>query len=354
MNKSHSWTKIYRRIVHIPRRLRKGNQYYQWYVVTRVWTDWKKKHLLPHYTQEFSNERTYGNEVVVIHNGWVHSNGLADRLRGIVSTYLLCKELGREFKLLFTHPFPLDLFLLPNTYDWRIDEKDISFSLQQSRPIFLEVGGESRWQTKKQKAQLKHRLKASKRKQAHIYTNALFAYHEDFKGAFHELFKPSERLQSAIDRELENLGNDYISVSARFMGVLGDFVDTTGVEVLSKDQQNQLLHACVKTLEKIHHQHPDIPMLVNSDSTTFLDHARQLPYVYSIPGHILHLDLTEGARNEEQLYQTYEKTILDFFMIAHATEVYRLQGQWIYSKTGFPYAASLVYGRPFHEAQIVL
>ena len=346
MTQPHLWTKIY----HMPRRLRKRNRYYQWYVVTSMWSKWKKESVLPHYTQDLPNERTCSNEVVMIHNGWVYSNGWADRLRGIVSTYLLCKELGREFRILFTHPFPLELFLLPNTYDWRIDEKDISFSIQQSRPIILEICGQSRWKTKKQKARLKHHLKKSKRKQAHVYTNALFAYHEDFKGAFHELFKPSERLQSAIDRELANLGNDYVSVSARFMGVLGDFVDTVGVEVLPKDQQEQLLQACITTLEKIHRQHPDSPLLVNSDSTTFLDRASQLPYVYTIPGHILHLDVTEAAMDEEQLYHTYEKTFLDFFMIAHATEIYRLQGQWMRSETGFPYAASLVYGRPFHEA----
>lgn len=351
MAKPHLWTKIYGRIYHIPRRLRKRNQYYQWYVVTQMWSKWKKESLLPHYTQEISDEGTYGNEVVVIHNGWANSGGWADRLRGIVSTYLLCKELGREFRILFTHPFPLGMFLLPNTYDWRIDEKDISFSLQQSYPIFLDVCGASRWQTHKQKTHLKQRLKSSKRKQAHIYTNALFAYHEDFKGAFHELFKPSERLQSAIDRELENLGKDYVSVSARFVGVMGDFVDTESVEILPKDKQEQLLRACIETLEKIHHQHPDTPLLVNSDSTTFLDRACKLPYVYTIPGHIIHLDVTEGAMDEEQLYLTYEKTFLDFFMIAHATEVYRLQGQWMRNITGFPYAASLVYGRPFHEAK---
>ena len=347
------WKRINRRASLEVTRGLLANRYYNWYVFSRQLSDDLTGKIQPHYVQG-NEKREKTDEVVVVHNGWTESGGLADRLRGIVSTYLLCKEMGREFRILFTHPFPLEMFLVPNTYDWRIKEKDVIFDWQQATPLCLEIGSESRWQTKRQKAFLRKGIEAAEGKQVHIYTNALFAYFEGFGQAFQELFRPSERLQAAIDRELQTLGKGYVSVSARFMGVFGDFKDTMEGGLLPGDKQELLLSSCIKKLEQIHAKHPEVKMLVNSDSTTFLNRARQFPYVYTIPGHILHLDVTEGTKNDEQLYQTYEKTFLDFFMIAHAAEVYRLQGKWMRSATGFPFAASLLYGKPFHKAKFSL
>lgn len=329
-----------------------ANRYYNWYVFSRQLSDKLRRKIEVHYSNgDRRDESGKSTEVVVVHNGWTESGGLADRLRGIVSTYLLCKEMGRQFRILFTHPFPLEMFLQPNEYDWHISEHDMTFTSTQAAAVCLEVGSESRWQTRRQKAFLLQGIESAGRKQVHVYTNALFAYFEGFGQAFQELFKPSERLQMAIDRELQTLGEGYVSVSARFLGVLGDFKDTMEENELPAEKQELLLQACMTELEQIHQKHPHVRMLANSDSITFLQRAQQLPYVYSIPGHILHLDVTEGTLNEEQLYQTYEKTMLDFFMIAHASEVYRLQGRWMRT-SGFPYAASLVYEKPFHEAKV--
>ena len=347
------WKKMYRRGTwEVMERLR-ANRYYNWHVFSRLLSNYMRKMIEPHYTHEQKKGKTK-NEVVVVHNGWAETGGLADRFRGIVSTYLLCKEMNREFRILFTSPFPLDMFLEPNTYDWRIREDEMTFDWGKATPLCLEVGNETRWQTLRQKAFLRKGIKKAKGKQVHIYTNALFAYFEGFGPAFQELFKPSERLQASIHRELQALGEKYVSVSARFMGTLGDFEDTMKGGLLPKDKQEMLLKACLREVEQIHTKHPNMKILVNSDSTTFLSRARQYPFVYTIPGHILHLDVTEGAQGEEQLYQTYEKTILDFFMIAHAAEVYRLQGKWLRSTSGFPLAASLIYDKPFHETQVSL
>lgn len=331
-------------------KLLKGNRYHNWYVFTKQLSDELEGQILPHYTSAGEEGASEGEEVVVVHNGWTESGGLADRLRGIVSTYLLCKELGRKFRILFTHPFPLELFLVPNAYDWRISKEAVKFSLQQAKPVCLEVGSESRWQAHKQKAFIQRGIEAAEGKQVHIYTNALFAYYEGFGKAFQELFKPSERLQATINKERKTLGEGYVSVSARFMGALGDFTDTTVGDALPEDKKHLLLKACMAQLEQIHQQHPQVRLLVNSDSTTFLAQASQYPFVYTIPGRILHLDVPDGKQDEESLYQTYEKTLLDFFMIAHADVVYRLQGQWMRA-SGFPYAASLVYEKPFKEVK---
>ena len=337
-----------------------ANRYYNWYVFSRRLTDTLREKIEPHYPTTSSsffrkNAPSDKKTVVAMHNGWTESGGWADRLRGIVSAYLLSKEMGYDFRIHFTHPFPLTLFLEPNTYDWRIDPDDLYYTQPQATPVCLEIGSESVWQVKKQKEYLHKAIEQAQGEQIHIYTNALFAYHELFREAFHALFRPTVRLQTAINEQSEILSTNYVSVSTRFMGVLGDFADTVVVSALPPKQKEQLLNACMEQIRKIHKTHPTKKVLVNSDSTTFLSVASQQPYVHTVPGTICHLDTsaTGVETSEETLYQTYEKTLLDFFLIAHAECIYRLEGPWM-RPSGFPYAASLVGGKPFHAIAFTL
>ena len=81
--------------------------------------------------------------------------------------------------------------------------------------------------------------------------------------------------------------------------------------------------------------------MVNSDSITFTERAQAFPYVFVNPGSITHIDNTR-----DKGYETFEKTFLDFFMIANAERIYLLKTGRMY-KSGYPYAASLIYGKPF-------
>ena len=67
-------------------------------------------------------------------------------------------------------------------------------------------------------------------KQLHIYTNAGFVYDYGYSVLFNELFKTSERLQKSIDFYLKDIGSNYISISARFLDLFGDFNETCGYE----------------------------------------------------------------------------------------------------------------------------
>ena len=334
-------------------RLLLANRWYNWHVFSRQLSREWQQQLAAHYptsTAASSPIPADGKMVVSMCNGWVESGGLVDRLRGIVSTYILCRESGLPFRLHFTSPFPLELFLVPNAYDWCIAPDALRFSQPEATPVALQVGSESPWQSAKQREWLQRHIRQASGKQVHVYTNAMFAYGEGFGTAFNELFRPSERLQQAIDSQLEALGEGYVSVSARFLGALGDFRDTTSVQPLPHDKQSQLIEACIGQIRLIQERHPGKTVLVNSDSTTFLAQAARLPNTYSAPGHILHLDVPSHA---DALYDTYEKTFLDFFLIAHASHVYRLTTRWMHS-SGFPYAASLLYGQPFHSVDFKL
>ena len=338
------------------------NRYYNWYVFSRHLTLALKQQVMPHYpidteshsaTKVNSAPMETDKTVIAIHNGWTESGGLADRLKGIVSTYQLCQEMHLPFRIHFTHPFPLELFLVPNTYDWHISPSSLCYTQPQTIPVCLEIGSESLWQQQQQKHFLQCAFQKTESTQIHVYTNAVFACSKGFGKAFHELFKPSERLQASINHQLNLIGQLYVSVSTRFLGALGDFIDTMPTATLPPCRQQQLIDACLQKIETIRQAHPHATILVNSDSTTFLKHARQLSYTYIISGQILHLDVKANEENPKGAFETYEKTLLDFFMISHAQTVYRLTGPGMHN-SGFPYVAALVGGKPFHSITLNL
>ena len=96
----------------------------------------------------------------------------------------------------------------------------------------------------------------------------------------------------------------------------------------------------------LHDRYPGKHILVNSDSTTFLQTAAKLDYVYVIPGNITHID----GKNDTDEYNAYEKTFLDFFMIANAERIYLLRTGQMYN-SGYPFAASKIYNRPFEKIE---
>lgn len=334
-----------------------SNKYYSWYVVSRnLSNEWKKQ--LSHcyfYSPNTSSPQAEPPTVISIYNGNNSSGGFADRLKGIISTYQTCKEQGKSYKLLFTSPFPLNLFLEPNEYDWFIKEEDVVFEQPYSKYIALQIGEESLYQSRKQHKLLSKRIAESSATQTHVYTNAMFSYHDDFATHFNQLFTPTPRFQKAIDQQLTLLGNDYISISARFINSLGDFNDTLACEELPAHLKRLLLDKCMQTIRACHQKHPKSRILVNSDSITFLKEAQQLEYVYVIPGTVTHIDAEaeKAVDSKDFLYEKYEKTLLDFFMIANASQVYRIDGKWLHT-SGYPYAASRIKHRPFTSLKIDL
>ncbi len=270
------------------------------------------------------------------------AGGLVDRLRGAVSLYAACKTTGRDFRIFFTHPFPLTDYLEPNDYDWRIEEQEVSFAPRQTDIMVLDTQTDSSWERSWQYEQFTEELKGNPHRQLHFYSNASFSYDADFSSLFHELFKPSERLQKSIDKTLSDIGGAYITVSARFCNLLGDFNEETFSDPLTSAEQKQLLEACLSQLEHIHQQHPDKKVVICSDSTTFADEAAQKDYVRVIPGTISHI-----GNDTTHFYHYYEKTFLDFFVISKAAQAYLLKGAGMHA-SGYPYAAARVGKVPYH------
>src|SRR3546814_5210341 len=83
----------------------------------------------------------------------------------------------------------------------------------------------------------------------------------------------------------------------------------------------------------------DLPVLVTSDSTTFLSEIRDLKNVYTIPGRVVHID---NAANEAG--EVYMKSFVDFLMLSRAQCVYGMGTRNMY-QTDFPRFAAKINNR---------
>lgn len=282
--------------------------------------------------------------VICIYDGKIRNGGLADRLRGIISVYQICKEQNLEFKIIFTNPFNLSEFIEPNIIDWRITEQELNYNTTIADLCYIDTLTGSDYEAKKQEQWFKREFK-KKYKEFHVRTNAIFSYNGDYSTLFNELFKPSPKLQASIEKQKEILGVGYISTSFRFMNLLNDFNETVELHgKLTQEERNELIVKNIEQLQLLHDKYPGKHILVNSDSTTFLQAAAELDYVYIIPGNVTHID----GKNDTDEYNAYEKTFLDFFMIANAEKIYLLHTGQMYN-SGYPFAASRLYNKPFEK-----
>ena len=318
--------------------------FFAWHYVRKRREKESKRQLIGYYNN--SDGIIHNNAVINIYNGAIQSGGLADRLKGILSTYYIAKLKNIPYKILFTKPFPLDEYLSPNLYNWKIEESEICFNIRKVNTVFLDNVKDSKYQYKKQRIYLNHKIKNNK--QTHVYTNASFSYELDYSKIFNELFKPSSKLQNSIDREIKTIGKDFISVSCRFMDLLGDFNETHGHGFeLSLAEKEELLSKIKNTIEDIHNKNNEFMILLNSDSRTFLKTYENVDYIYVIKGNITHIDNQDNSYN----YEKYEKTFLDFMMISHAKKVYLIKSDLMFN-SGFPYAASKVGGCRYEVIKI--
>lgn len=274
-----------------------------------------------------------------MNDGRLLHGGLSDRLWGMVSTYKYCKETKSEFKIYFHHPFNLSNFLQPNDVDWEIDSKEIIYDLRVAQPKYISMLPIS---PEKRIEWMKKSLKKRKA-QKHIYTNTRGVRKEEFGRLYHELFKMSPTLQKNVEQEMKKINGKYISCTFRFQQLLGDFKEGNYFTIKNKEESDLLIKNCEKVIEKLV-ELKQMPVLVTSDSQTFLKLISKINNVFIIEGEVIHPDY-DKTKNSEHLYL---KSFLDFCMIANAEEVYLCNVAPLY-RSGFPETASYVNNKPYYE-----
>lgn len=282
----------------------------------------------------FPLKKSDSNIVVAASNG----SGLADRLRGMISVYAYAKVTHKRFFIEHETPFKLSDYLEPNVYNWRDEQSEITHNIFYAMPIVFTDHATGDFLFEK-----KHK------KQEHIYTNVnilnvlnnkyktSFTYHD----LYQELFKPSERLKQASMKYIDKINEGYISVSFRFLQLMGDFKDGIG-EVLPPKEQMVLLEKCKSFLISLKNKHTDIKnILVTSDSQKLIEYISDIDFVFTIEGKIGHIQFIHSD-------DVILKTFLDFYMISQAKKVYMAYSGQMY-KSKFSQSAAETTGVPFES-----
>jgi hypothetical protein len=266
--------------------------------------------------------------------------GFADRMKGIVSLFHLCLYKGIPFKIHYTAPFELSDFLLPNEYDWRISEEEISYNRKEAKSIHG--------------AQLLPRvIRENSQKQMHVLQingdfvedlNKELQTNYRWGELYKKLFKPTEELQSEIDKHVEIITGNYVCAVFRFQNLLGDFREYE-FPALSEAEQKTLMQTCRNALVELQEKEGK-KMLVTSDSEKFLTSVVGLNAMYAFPAKVVHLDTTE-----HEAHSVYLKSFVDFYVLSQGEKIYCIGTKEMYPSQ-FPMYAAKVNNIPFERILI--
>lgn len=275
-----------------------------------------RRHLARYYSPQAPRAVNAEKLVIGMADGKYLHGGLADRLRGLVTLYSCCRQKGLRFGIRFTSPFDLADYLIPNDYDWRVADGELCMNSRDAKAVYMDNidaqdSREPRWQQR-----VMERCVGLPYRQIHVYSS--FSYvGSDFGRLFRELFRPSPHVEATLAPHRQALGPGYISVSTRFMELLGDFREPRGGMRLDEAARADIIGRCISRIEAIHDSHPGVRILVTSDSTGFLAACRRLDYVHTVDGDIAHVDTGTAA--------DHTKTFVDFLLIAGASHAYQLR-----------------------------
>lgn len=283
--------------------------------------------------------------VIFICDGKRISGGLSDRLRGISAVYQICKEMGLDFRIHFTHPFELQRAFVPNLVDWRIDVEDICDNPKDSMVFDYRVSRDYEYPAEVQRALIREMLSKPFR-QIHVFTNMDNTYMDgSYSELFHELFKESDEMTQYLAPHLDVLGDEYINVATRFCTSLGDLTDVQIAQELSEEQRVELIDRCIAQIESIHSKYPDKKIFITSDSSRFIEATKGLDYTYSISGDRVNID-RDGTTD----FDVLKNSVIDFLLISKAQRVLQLKTDAMYGGF-FSMSASFVNKIPFERVE---
>lgn len=283
--------------------------------------------------------------ICVWKKGGSDATGLADRIKGMVSSYILADIYGYKFYTYHNHGFVMQDYLEPNEVDWPIDISQVSMGLNRFKII---------WNLR-QLPKLDTTVNEYHTHRTVDLTQSLpqelaekYAFHK----VFHKLFKPSERLKSMIAEVMNAaklISNQFVAVHVRFL----DFFEN--VEQLresaysrrgTQQEQQEMLASVKKTIEIIKETRKVERILLLSDSSTFL--SQDFPnYVCILPGKVGHIQAHVG------ICDVVDKTFTDMFVMAEAKEIININGTNIYN-SDFCRIGALIGNKPFSRVARIM
>lgn len=264
--------------------------------------------------------------------------GIADRLRSIVTAYVIARENNRKYYIYHDKDFKLDDYLKPAGEDWRIDEKEICRGLNNVAFLwFLKT-----WPKLNPLRKEYHCYWASSLIDLKVLPPGIQEKYT-FSSAFWSLFKMSPRLERMVGNAMAaaNLNeNNYVAVHLRFLNffeaVEERCTDLNGTA--SADEQKAMLADINQTLRNIYSEH-GMRIVLFADSNRFLEAAHP-DFCTILPGQVGHV--LRHTHNEA----ITDKAFVDLMVISKAKAVISVIGDGIYGG-GFSMTAATIGHKPF-------
>lgn len=291
----------------------------------------------------YDKKRGDTHRVVCYMSDGTVGEGLADRLRTILTSFVFAEVHGRPFYLFHDKDFKLEEYLEPNEVDWRIEREEINFGLNRVAFVFHWRG----------------RIPVLKypEREYHMYAaqtlvnlstpQELSDKYTDGK-VFRKLFKLSDGLANKVDGLMKSVGlkeNEYIVFHLRFLNFF-DQVEIDGEVTSTPEEREQMLKRVHATIGSVRAQWGDKKILLFSDSPTFLS-APHPDYIQVLPGKVGHV--AKHGKNSEVV----EKTFLDLIIMSRAATVYSIIGPNIYGG-GFSREAALIADKPYEKIPLLV
>ncbi len=284
---------------------------------------------------------------IAIVDGTAVHGGMCDRFKGIVTLYAFCKHRNIPFRIKYTDPFRLENYLAPSDYDWRLKEHDLTDNPRYCRVLYM-----------RKEYTAGRLLSLNTRKQVHFYgnrdcleyINKAFDENYNWGQLFRELFKPGDALEERIRSAKEGIGDNYYAAVFRFQNLLGDFKEYSFRPLESDKEKELLVKKCLSAIKSLKEENGNIPLLVTSDSMTFLERASSIGGVHIIPGRLVHIDNRKDGTSTDKP-DVYMKSFVDFYMLSGARKIYRIGTSYMYNSE-FPVYAAKVNDIPFYSITI--
>jgi hypothetical protein len=304
----------------------------------------REPQMIKKYYHEVAPSIHIEDSYVFMADGRIPHGGMFDRLKGLISVYALAKCYGIPFRIHFTHPFRLERYLEPNTYDWRVSDGKMVYHYPDSRPVIAYGEIHSPW-----------RLMKRWHGQVHFYygynsleaINHKFGTHYEWGALYRELFNPTPYLQRYLDHYQGEIGRDYFVIHTRFMNLLGDKMETPNNPVLPETEKRKLIRQVIDKMREVVGLHQGHRLMLASDSMTFVAEAMRIfPESYVVPGKIKHIGTAGETDDTENI-----KMFTDYYLIACAQKVYNIvaKGMW---PSAFPEYAAKIGNVPFERVRL--
>lgn len=292
--------------------------YYKWFL---IWT---------YYLKRLSFKKEPKGEIIICFDGIFSHGGVVDRFKGVISFYEIAKRLDYNFFIHFNSPFNLKDFLAPSKTFW-IKSK-VYYNPLTTSILYLMNDFKSDPYTS---------IKNANKNRFIVYSNIDYLekildtgiekdIHLKWRKNFNELFKPSTLLETKLKTVLST--SNKVAFHTRFTTLLGDFKDTTKLELNELEKIDLIKNVLVEINKKVA-SFEGYEVFIFSDSIYFLNYIKEKTSYKVLDGVPKHIDLNDNDIESDL------KTFIDFYFMSSCEFVFLVQLPPMYNSNFSKYAS---------------